>query len=120
MKIFKIALAAALLLPTLASANDLQTVIQRLELAERSLQMAQQEIGQAKLALYQMGQEPSRRHLCVYNYFGKQYSGRADTENEARENAIFQCSADRNNQAPGDCRYWSNKNGNMQCRQVNH
>lgn len=112
--------ALCLFVPGFAHANDIQSVIQRLELAERSIQTAQQEIGQAKMALYALLQRPTQGTLCVYNYFGKQYHGRGDTENEATENAIFQCSADKGNVNPGDCRYWSNKNGNVQCRVVNN
>lgn len=105
----------ALASPAMANPN-VQSAIQRLDAAEQQLMAAQGQVSAAKQDLYLALQNNGPRWVCVFNFMGKQYRAEAPSEAEAKEAVIFECSSDRNNRIPGDCRYSHNKNGATQCR----
>lgn len=115
----KLLILATIAFVSPAAHADIQSVLNRLNSAEAQISSAQQQISLAKQELFQLLQPPRASYLCVYNYFGNQYSGRGDTEQEAIDNAVFNCGRDPNNRTPRDCAFWSNKNGNMNCRSIN-
>lgn len=118
-KLFLTLALSALSSPAFADASQaIQSALSRLDAAEQQISSAQAQINAARNDLYSALQNNGPRYQCIFNYMGKQYRAEGATEAEAKENVIFQCSSDRGNQLPGDCRYWHNKNGNTQCRSL--
>jgi hypothetical protein len=101
---------------------DVPGVVRRLDAAQGQLQAAQQQLDAAKQELYQLLQDRGPSYVCVFNFDAfengrRQYTGHGATEDEARQNAVFQCNGDSSHHYGSLCKDMMKMN--TQCRAVN-